>query len=327
MDEFALIKRYFQASDEEGAETTVELGIGDDCALLTAPDSGVIAVSMDTLVEGVHFPVDVPADMLAERSLRVNLSDLAAMGAKPLWMTLALTLPEVDTDWLQQFSQGLSRVAKKFGVSLVGGDTTRGPLAITIQVHGVVEPELALRRSNARVGDRIFVTGPLGDGAAGLEVISESPLVKTLSEDHRAYLRACFYQPEPRLKEGLALLGIANAAIDISDGLLADLGHICNRSGVGADVEVGSLPISESAALLAGRQKQIDWALSGGDDYELCFTVSPSNLERLAKKVEAGLIQPVEIGQIIRGSVVKCISGVNTYTPEKRGYNHFSAST
>lgn len=267
MDEFALIQRYFARLTPPSPN--VLLGIGDDCALLAPPAGRSLAVSIDSQVEGVHFPVGAPARQVGSRVACCALSDLAAMGAEPLWATLALTLPKADTQWLEGFAEGLASVLRRFNVALVGGDTTSGPLSITLQVHGSVSPEHALRRSGAQVGDRIYVTGYLGDGAAALALLQGRIEVPASAQ---AYLTERFYAPEPQIEVGLRLAGLASSAIDISDGLLADLGHILARSQVGARLELTALPLNPCWAAQVEPESARCWALSGGDDYQLCFT-------------------------------------------------------
>lgn len=325
--EFELIKQYFQ---REAGAFGVSLGIGDDCALLQPPAVKQLAVSMDTLVADVHFPRDADPALIAERALRVNLSDLAAMGAEPLWFTLGLTLPEADSSWLEAFSEGLFRVAKEYHCDLVGGDTTRGPLSITIQVHGAVDAAQALLRSKARAGDRIYVTGHLGDGAAALALIMGQLDVEAEAAD---YLRDRYYRPRPQLQAGEKLRGLATAAIDISDGLLADLGHICTRSGVAANVDVRRLPVSAAVLSLVekgcvDRNKSMQWALCGGDDYQLCFTVPEARAEAVEKLISAGDIEATPIGDIVPGEGVHCYQGESELDLDalgigNTGYQHF----
>jgi len=315
--EFELIQQYFHR--EAGGEGVV-LGIGDDCALLQVPEGKQLAVSMDTLIADVHFPANADPGLIAERALRVNLSDLAAMGAEPLWFTLALSLPDADEHWLDSFSEGLFAAAHRYDCTLVGGDTTRGPLSITIQVHGSLTPGKALLRGNASPGDRIFVTGKLGDGAAALAALEHRFEVQ---EEHVQYFADQYYRPTPRLKEGQRLKSFASAALDISDGLLADLGHICEQSLVGAEVAVECLPISEPLAFYGDQCPALDWALCGGDDYELCFTVPEKNLSSVKALISMGELVATEIGEIVSGSQVLCKNFGEVYEPPHSGYQHF----
>ena len=276
VSEFSLIDRYFAAHDLRRPD--VALSIGDDCALLVPPADQQLVVTMDTLVAGVHFFADTDPEGLGHKTLAVNLSDLAAMGATPAWATLALTLPRVDEDWLERFCRGLFALADRYGVQLVGGDTTHGPTTvITLQAHGFVPPGLALRRDGAKPGDEIYVTGMPGDAGLALAAAFGKAAV---APEHRNSVRQQLDRPEPRLAEGMALRGVASAAIDISDGLAQDLGHILERSGVGARLEVDRLPLSPALTASLTRDAALVTALASGDDYELCFTVP---LERIAQ--------------------------------------------
>lgn len=269
MDEFQLIERYFRRPAPGSAG--VEVGVGDDGAIVRLPPGRELVVVVDTLVAGVHFPPDMaPADV-GYRALAVNLSDVAAMGAEPAWMTLALTLPAPDADWLEGFAAGLWGLAERHGVALIGGDTTRGPLTVSVEVLGHLPAGTRLLRGGARPGDRVFVSGTLGDAAAGLGLPSPA-------SDAERRLRSRFLRPEPRLALGRALAGRASAAIaaiDVSDGLLADLAHICEASGAGAVIDEERLPLSAALLEVAGRERAVELALTGGDDYELCFTLAP----------------------------------------------------
>lgn len=293
----------------------VVLGIGDDAALLQPPGRQ-LAVTTDTLNNGVHFPVGTsPAD-IGWKALAVNLSDLAAMGAEPAWCTLSLSLPEADSAWIDAFIDGFLDLARQHGVALVGGDTTRGPLSISVTAMGFVEPDRALRRDAAQVGDEVWVTGTLGDAAGGL--------VQRESGGDPA-LRSRLDRPTPRVEVGRAIVGIANAAVDVSDGLLADLGHICERSEVGAELELASLPASP--ALLQAFDGEQRWSLqaTGGDDYELCFTASPSRHEDLLRACESVGVAATRIGRIVSGSeVVALDTHGRAWHPSRQGYDHFT---
>jgi thiamine-monophosphate kinase len=324
MNEFHIIKQFFQRESVEQTCEGVLLGIGDDCALLQMPAQKQLAVSVDTLVAGVHFPVAANAQDIAERALRVNLSDLAAMGAEPLWFTLALTLPKnseyCGENWLRLFSRGLFRAAHEFNIALVGGDTTAGPLSITIQVLGASENHSALRRDGASMGDFICVTHFVGDGAAALAVI-ENRL--QLSNAHSHYLTERFYRPTPRLKEAMLLRGIASAALDISDGLVGDLAHICTASDLGAIIQVENLPLSPALLAMNNIHQARQFALSGGDDYELCFTVSPEKMPELAMLIAQNKIQVTVIGEMVAGANVMCELNGDTFEVEQKSYQHF----
>ncbi|RYD94867.1 MAG: thiamine-phosphate kinase [Sphingobacteriales bacterium] len=308
--EFALIQRYFAALTPPSA--SVVLGIGDDCALLTTPSGHSLAVSIDTQVEGVHFPAGAPAEQIGSRVACCALSDLAAIGATPLWATLALTLPNADAAWLEAFSRGLGSIFKRFDLALVGGDTTQGPLIITLQVHGAVVPEKALRRSGAKVGDIIYVTGFLGDGAAGLAFLQGKLPLDTIAA---AYVSDRFYMPEPQLQAGVTLAGVASSAIDISDGLLADLAHIISASGVGAQVNIDQLPINPLWGSNLTQEQAQYWALTGGDDYQLCFTLSPN---------QQSPIQAHAIGVITEAQKLVCLRDGQPVVINQGGYEHFN---
>jgi thiamine-monophosphate kinase len=237
MHEFQIIKKYFQDQANTGKETIV--GIGDDAAIVNVPAHQQLVVCVDTIVEGIHFLPESSAKNIAHQALAVNLSDIAAMGAVAKWFTLALTLPQENEQWLSEFSQGLFALAKQYQVELIGGDTTRGPLTVSIQVLGLIPPAAAILRSGAKVGDKIYVTGSVGDAALGLAMLQET---KTVAAEYHDYLRKRYQQPEPQLLIGQALRGIANSAIDISDGLAQDLQHILTQSGVGARIWSSQLP-------------------------------------------------------------------------------------
>lgn len=318
-DEFSLIAQYFSACGTVGENTV--LGVGDDCALLAPPPGELLAVTTDTLLAAVHFPLDAPAQLIAQRALAVNLSDIAAMGATPRWFQLALTMPKADQSWLAEFSAGLNAMACQFNCVLVGGDTTRGPLTISITLMGTVPTGQVLKRSGAKPGDTIYVTGNLGDGAGALAVLEGK--LSTCAED-AAYLKQQFWRPQARVGEGLAIRGFASAAIDISDGLLADLGHIAKTSQVGAVVSVDKLPLSEALCRSSDPERRLNWALSGGDDYELCFTVPADKLTKCQRLIDEGELTATPIGQIIEGQGVHCIDqqGVSLNVSDC-GYQHF----
>ncbi|MES2998784.1 MAG: thiamine-phosphate kinase [Pseudomonadota bacterium] len=270
ISEFDLIQYFF--NQEKQARSDVILGMGDDAALLQPPHGQQLVVTTDTLVCGKHFPENTsPAD-IGYKSLAVSLSDLAAMGAEPAWILLALTLPEADPAWLEQFTQGFFSLMRRFHCQLVGGDLTCGPLSITVQALGFVPPGKALLRSGAKVGDRIYVSGVLGDAGFALAYLKNNNKLLPLTEKQIQSLMQRLHRPQPCLELGLALRDIASSAIDISDGLAADLGHILSASQVGAVINMTDLPISEILQKLPS-EKAWQLALSAGDDYELCFTV------------------------------------------------------
>ncbi len=327
-DEFDIIRRYFQRSELAFAAPGVALGIGDDGALLRVGPGQELVMSMDLLQEGVHFLPETDPFLLGKRVLLVNLSDLAAMGAQPVCFTLALSLPHVDSLWLERFSAGLGVVASAHTCPLVGGDTTacppeRGALTVCIQVHGSVPQGAALLRSGAHEGDMIYVTGTLGDAAAGLMLLQGRAQAERATPAQREALIEAFHLPESRVRAALRLRQLASAAIDISDGLASDLGHIARASGLGAVVNVDALPLSEAFRSLIPEQERLALALSGGDDYELCFTVPSDHTEMLEQQMrEAGT--PVAcIGHIAAGQGVRWQRDGEILDLKVRGYNHF----
>jgi len=278
LGEFELIRRYFTAAG--AARADVLLGVGDDGAILAPPPGQQLIAVVDTLVEGTHFLRGSAPRSIGHRALAVNLSDIAAMGAKPAWALLALTLPRSDERWLEEFAAGFGQLAQRHGVALVGGDTTSGPLSVTVQVLGFAPAGRALRRDGARPGDLLCVTGTPGDAAAGLELerAAASPAASEqafVSTSAARVLRDRFLFPEPRLAEGALLREFASGCIDVSDGLLGDAGKLCTASGCGAVLQADRLPLSAALRSMHPPQRAIELALTGGDDYELCFTVPP----------------------------------------------------
>ncbi len=301
--EFDLIQDFFAGLDQ-GA--SVRLGIGDDAAALSLPKGHLLHVSTDTAVEGVHFLASLPPADVAYRSTMAAASDLAAMGATPEALLLALTVPEGDRVWLEDFSRGLAEVSREIGAPLVGGDTTRGPLSLTVTVLGSTPADQYLTRSGAQPGDRLCVSGTLGDAAAGLAVLSGQLAV---DESAAAFLTTRYIRPAARLALGQALRDCATACIDISDGLLSDAAHIASASGVKLEIDSALLPLSETLRSSADLDQSLDWALAGGDDYELLFTL-PDNMP-----LPAGC---KEMGRVVAGSGISC-----DRTPERIGYDHF----
>jgi thiamine-monophosphate kinase len=300
LGEFDLIWRFFKAGSESMAQTQINqvlLGIGDDCALLQPDAAQSLAVTSDMLVEGRHFFAGANAEWLGHKALAVNLSDLAAMGAKPVGFTLALALPNANADWLAQFSQGLFRLAQQWQCPLIGGDTTQGPLTICITALGHVPASTAIKRSGAKIGDDIWVSGTLGDARLALGALrSEWPLDHSSLETilHR------MHEPEPRIALGMQLRGIASSALDVSDGLLGDLRHILKASQVNADVLIDQLPTSPTLAKQTeGLRRQC--AANGGDDYELCFT-APTSKRIVLESLSTALLPLTRIGSITSAS-------------------------
>ncbi|MEJ2620242.1 MAG: thiamine-phosphate kinase [Candidatus Thiodiazotropha sp.] len=318
--EFTLINQYFKQLTTPRQD--VVLGIGDDAALLQVADGMLLATSVDTLVAGVHFFDDVAADALGHKSLAVNLSDMAAMGAEPTWVTLALTLPELDEQWIAGFCRGFAELANRYNVSLVGGDTTRGPLSITVQVYGVVPKNRVMRRCGAQVGDDIYVTGSLGDAALGLRLLASA---KILSAGQKAMVDR-LERPEPRVEVGLALRHLANSAIDLSDGLLADLGHILTASHVGASLQLDQLPLS--SLVTSEIEEEMDWSqvVSAGDDYELCLTLPEAYRNEVAAVARQLSLPISRIGHIEADSGLRCFDGQGKpWRSERLGFDHFKA--
>lgn len=316
--EFELIERYFKA--HQANRPDVVLGVGDDCALLAPAEDQLIAVSTDTLVSGVHFFADMPPEDLGYKAVVANLSDLAAMGASPSWMSLALTLPEVDESWLEGFSAGLFKAADYYGIQLVGGDTTRGPLSLTITVQGQVPKNKQLIRSGAKPGDWIYVTGPLGGAALALEVLygrveADAPQTELLLQS--------FYRPTPRLLAGQALRSLASAAIDISDGLATDLGHLASRSGCRAVVDLAQLPMHPLLGELVDGDRALRLALAGGEDYELCFTVPMESRGVLETTLAHTGAKHLCIGQMQGGEGVDFCRDDQVIDLAFKGYEHF----
>jgi thiamine-monophosphate kinase len=307
VDEFELIRRYFSRPADSPA---VVAGVGDDGAVLRPPAGRELVTVIDTMVSGTHFPADMKAGDVGYRIVAVNLSDIAAMGAAPRWMTLALTLVEADADWLDDFAAGLYEAAAEWDVALVGGDTTKGDqLVVSVQISGDIAPGAALYRSGARAGDAIFVTGTLGDAAAGLDQLSAGAAENALARR--------FARPSARIAVGRALAGIAHAAIDLSDGLVADLSKVLEASRVGAELDLRRLPLSKQLLESAGREQALQYAMGGGDDYELCFTLPESELPA---EVSAAV---TPIGRVTRGPGLVCRDG-NTVVPfDDAGYRHF----
>lgn len=321
--EFRLIDRIRELTAQ--SRDDVRLGIGDDAALLAVPAGQELAVAIDTLVEGVHFPVGTaPAD-IGWKALAVNLSDLAAMGATPAWALLALTLPRSDAAFIDGLADGFAQLARQHRLALVGGDTTRGPLTLSVAVHGFVPPGQALTRAGARVGDAVLVTGTLGDAAAGLRCLQA-----TKQMDVRMSLRDALVdrlqRPTPRLAAGLTLRGRASACVDVSDGLLADLGHLCAASGVGAEIDVALLPRSAALLGLFDETTARDFALAGGDDYELCFSVPAARVAEVQADLARLGCGATRIGRVVAGEGVRVRDVDGTWLESARqGWDHFTA--
>ncbi|KGT47498.1 MULTISPECIES: thiamine-phosphate kinase [Acinetobacter] len=305
MAEFSIIDTYFNRP----TSASVDLGVGDDSALLTPPPQQQLVICADTLVAGRHFPLDTNPHAIGWKSVAVNLSDLAAMGATPHSILLALSLPQIDHDWLKAFSQGLYDCCDQFGVSLIGGDTTQSPhLTITVTALGWVETGKAVPRTGAKVGDLICVSGTIGDAAFALQNLGH-PLQKRLD------------YPTPRCQLGTTLKGLANSMIDVSDGLAQDLGHILKGSDVGATLELEKLPLSPALQDL-NHEKQWQYALAGGDDYELCFTISPQHYAQLLEQQPD--INITRIGTITENQTLSLKYHEDEVILNLNGYQHFA---
>lgn len=327
MNEFELIRRHFVRPDQP-LPPQVALGVGDDCALLQVSAGHRLAISSDMLVEGRHFFSDVHPQALGHKALAVNLSDLAAMGARPLGFTLALALPAADDAWLQAFAQGLFALADAHGCPLVGGDTTRGPLNLCITVFGELTEAQALRRSAARAGDDLYLSGSCGDARLALEwLLGRDWAREAVGPTLPDALRARLERPQPRLALGRALAGLAHAAIDLSDGLAGDLGHVLTASGVGADVEYTALPASPAVRALPLAPK-IECLLYGGDDYELLFTAAPDRRAAIAAAAQASQTPVQRIGRLTAEPGLRLHRGDGAVQPlATRGFDHFGPAT
>ena len=315
--EFDLIRRYF-TRPAPGAV----LGVGDDAALLKVSDGMELAISADMLVAGTHFFADTDAYLIGWKSLAVNISDMAAMGAVPKWATLAIALPTADETWVQRFADGFFACASRYQIELIGGDTTRGPLAISVQIMGEVAAGKAMRRAGARAGDEIWVSGTLGSAALALAALQGR---YPLSDDEREACLPALHRPQPRVELGLLIGASAHSAIDISDGLLADLGHILRASNVGAEIRLRDIPVSRAVSAHFADKAVQQMVLAGGDDYELCFTAPARQHGEIAKLTSLLALPLTCIGHITEapGLIVR---GLDDAPLElgKHGYDHFS---
>ena len=316
--EFDIIRQYFTSKE---FRADVVIGIGDDAAVLTVPKGHQLVQSVDTLVAGVHFPVETSPQDIAHKALAVNLSDMAAMGAEPTWFTLAITLPDDDDVWLTSFSQSLSILAKIYNVQLVGGDTTHGPLCISITINGFVPIGKALTRNNAQVTDKIYVSGTIGDAALALAAWQEQYV---LNDKTVSFLKEKLNRPKPQIELGLFLRNFATSCIDISDGLIADLNHIADSSEVGAKIYFENIPLSDEFKLNISDNALITpLVLSGGDDYELCFTIPIERQAEFEKIVKEEKLSVTCIGEIEAQSGIRCIKNNKVIDIENSGYQHF----
>lgn len=324
--EFNLIDQFFVQGNLSRSD--VDLGIGDDCALVSVPEGHHVAITTDTLAAGTHFLADANPELIGYKALASNLSDLAAMGAKPTWVSLALTLPEPDEKWLEGFCKGFFGLAKQYNVQLIGGDTTKGPLSITITVHGIVPKGEAMTRKGAKLGDDIYVTGPLGDSAAGLDILlRRSPQSQTALEQE---LEHRHYYSTPKVELAQQIRHLCHSALDISDGLISDLGHILKQSNVSAKIDVNRLPVSnELVKYYDDEDKYQKVALTSGEEYELCFTASKENREAI-RQITTLLNHNVSIiGEIVNGPFTNLQNSMQLYKETVLldwalyGYDHF----
>jgi len=322
--EFDIIRQFFTPSAINKMRDDVVLGIGDDAAILTVPHNYELVQSVDTLVAGVHFPIETSPQDIAYKALAVNLSDMAAMGAEPAWFTLAITLPDNNESWLKEFSESLFSLAKKHHVQLIGGDTTKGPLCISITINGFVPTGKALTRNKAKAGDKIYVSGTIGDAALALAAWQGRCL---LLEESAEYINKRLNRPKPQIELGLLLQEYASSCIDISDGLIADLEHITDNSDVGAKIYFESIPLSKEFNLsLSDESLILPLVLSGGDDYELCFTVPANKQVEFEKDAQHNDFLVTCIGEIESRSGVRYFKDKKQIDVDEIGYQHFSDS-
>jgi thiamine-monophosphate kinase len=325
LGEFELIRRFFARSNAATPGSGVLLGIGDDAAVLDLPKGTDLVACVDTIVAGRHFPEGSDARSIGHRALAVNLSDAAAMGAVPAWATLALTMPNADCGWLEKFAEGFLHLADAHGVALVGGDTTRGPLTVSVQVLGFVPHGSALRRGGGAAGDILAVSGTLGDAAAGLALCQAPPAAK-LSPDAQALMQRFDY-PAPRVQLGLAARGIASAAMDLSDGLVGDLPKLAQASGLAAHVRIEALPLSVAMRNSVSSSQALDWALAGGDDYELLLAVPAKRFTELKAAADQLNLTLTPIGELRAGTGVTWSLNGAEFAPRVSGYEHFAQAS
>lgn len=320
-NEFEIISRYFIQNQKK--DKNVIQGIGDDSALIKIPKNNILAISTDTLVEGVHFFKTIKPEDLAYKAIAVNLSDLAAMGANPKWITLSITMSHSNTIWLKKFSKSFFHILEKYDIKLIGGDTNRGPLSITLSVHGLLKKNTGLLRSNANIGDLIYVTGNLGDSAVGLFLLKKQIFIEN-KKIYDYFIRKHIH-PVPRITEGMILKEIANSAIDISDGLISDLNHILTASQCGANIDLNKIPISKTLKKQFKSDIYLNWALNTGEDYELCFTIAKKNTTKLDVMIKKYLINCTCIGYITHYKTgLNLLNNSKKIFFKKTGFNHFN---
>jgi thiamine-monophosphate kinase len=321
LTERMLIERYFRDCGAHRAD--VLIGVGDDAALIECPADQLLVAKTDTLVCGVHFPPNSAPASVGHRALAVNLSDIAAMGAQPAWALLALTLPKADEAWLKGFAAGLGALARKHNVALVGGDTTSGPLCVTVQLLGHAPRPPAMLRSGGRPGDVLFVSGTPGDAGAGLAL--EQQRLATANDAADAYLRHRFLFPTPRVELGQKLRAYASACIDVSDGLLGDAGKLADASGCGIVIAYEQVPLSPQLVAAAGDARARQFALTSGDDYELCFAVAAENVERMERDLPPGEWRYTPIGRLVEPAGIVVTRGGTVMDFSHSGFDHFGS--
>ena len=319
MKEFELIRHFF--TEQIVKRKDVVLGIGDDCAVIEVPENQNVVITTDTLVSGVHFPKDTAPHAIGHKAVAVNLSDIAAMGAKPCWISLAITLPTVDKVWLEDFCHGVFELCEYYNVELIGGDTTQGPLSITITAQGVIPKGSYLSRSGAKAGDWLYVSGEIGDAALALKYLNKEISV---AENHKAALKEKLDCPKPRVLVGQALREYASSAIDLSDGLISDLNHICQASDVGANIVLNTIPLSNIMLDTLPFDDAISLALVGGDDYELIFTVSEDNKVGMETALAHAGTKVTCIGQMNTSKVISTTLNNEIVPIDSPGFEHFT---
>jgi thiamine-monophosphate kinase len=321
VQEFSVIDTYFKQNANQRKD--VLLGIGDDAALSIVPAGQALVTTTDTLVSGIHFLADADPHAIAQKAVAVNLSDLAAMGAEPAWISLSLSVPEPDEQWLAAFASGLQEITHYYSIQLIGGDTVKGPLSITITAQGFVPPEQALLRSKAKPGDFVYVTGTLGDAGLGLDFLRGN--VSVPDEDNASYILRRLHYPTPRLLFGTSLRRVANACIDISDGLVADLAHILKASNCGATIHVDKIPLSRAMRESVDAERAAQYALGAGDDYELLFTVNEEQKGKLETALTNTNVVYTCIGQLTgMANKLELRQQNNPVKLTVTGYQHFS---
>lgn len=322
MAEFSIIERFCSNLGVQHGDTN--LTIGDDAAVITVPKGMELAISADTMVEGVHFFPNMDPALLAHKILAVNLSDMAAMGAEPKWATLALTLPQIDEAWLSDFSSSINRVATAYNVQIIGGDTTQGPLNLCLNIMGVLPAGQRLTRAGANLNDELYVSNNLGDAALALAGIKGE---LEITDDELTSLKIALETPVPQVTLGQSLLKVATSCLDVSDGLLADLAHIAKQSDVSFEVDVEKLPLSQEYQKYVAQGGDFDLALTGGDDYQLAFTVSPesqADIQQLSTKLNTPLTKIGKVVEAKSDSIVAFLDG-KPYAVKREGYEHFSS--